>query len=500
MSIETKLSEKRNLLKTKIENKFNTSLSSNSSMKDLLISLNELCEENNIYTTDDELTENGGVTIHTPIGSISQKIITLAGYLSQILNLANITSDINDGFTTLINKIDNITITTKTTPTITLEKVGSSTSVSSGSTITFKATVTGTSENGIPTGSVEFYEGNSSTPFRTVTAPYATNTGTSSFTTTRTHTVSSTTSYTFYAKYVSGNDNYNDSEKSAGVNVTWTYTEPTPSKTDDNVTVSVSGTKTYGNTLTVSATGTGSIKLGTSNGGSDIGTINSGGTASWTPNAGNYTVYATSTGSSTVNSGSASTSVTISKASGSVTLSNASGTISINQTRTISATGQGTVKIGTTSGGTDIASGTNSASGTWKALKGGVNTIYAKSEGNTNYSSADTSSTIGVYSSTQIVQETTTLKYGNSFICYLRDANGNGVSGVSVKIKGTRSDNEYTETVYSNSDSSGKITFGPVYYEWGNDKTINFELSFTAPSGSYYYGTSNSFNVPYKQT
>lgn len=292
MSIETKLQQKYNLLKNNIENKFNTTTTS-TTITGLISELNTLINKEIIPTP------------HSDDRSIAERIYSTGNYLAKVLQTANITASVTDGFTTLINKIDNIEINeplTPITPTISISRTKSS--ISNDSTVTLIATITGDSEHGIPTGSVEFYEGNSNTPFHTVTTPSTTTESTRRFYTTITHTVSSTTAYTFYAKFISDNDNYTDTEKSDGVTVTWTYTAPTKSASRLSINATLNGIY-----ITWNVTGgAGTVSVGTTSGGNDIATFttsSSSGTINIQGYSGtSYNLYAKDTGDSNYYAGS----------------------------------------------------------------------------------------------------------------------------------------------------------------------------------------------------
>lgn len=235
MSIATELEDLRDDLKTKIETKFNTTCNS-TTIKALIRELNTQIDNNNTITPP-TLTNK----------SISEQITSVASYLCDVLALANINASVNEGFTTIISKIDNIVTITPITPTIGLTR--SSASVTSGSSITLTATVVGDTDHGTPVGSVQFFEGTSTTPFATVSTPTSTTTSRAVFKTTRSKTVSSQTTYKFSAKFVSGdNTYYNDSAKSSQVSTTWK-----PPVKDVTITISASN-KNWGVSNTVTAT------------------------------------------------------------------------------------------------------------------------------------------------------------------------------------------------------------------------------------------------------
>lgn len=490
MSLATKLETLKNNLKENIESKFNTTCSSNT-IKALISELDDLISD---YYTDPTSVL---APDYNNITTISEKIIVTAGYLCDVLNRTNVTSNIDDGFTTLINKVNSIDL--KTTPNINL--VSNYSSRSSGNSVTLTATITGDNVRGTPTGAVEFYDGNSSTPFATISTTSNTTSNSATFKTTRSKNVSSNTTYTFYAKYISTNELYNATGKSSGVNVTWTYTAPSPTWTDDNVSASLNTTSiTYGQSVKITASGTGSLKIGTSSGGNNITTLSSSGSYSWTPSsAGTYTVYVTSEGNSssyirgkTVTAGT----VTVSQATGSTNLTIPS--VKATQTVTISATGQGKVTIGTTDGGTQISSGgNNNTTGSWTPTNAGNYTIYANSAGNSNYTSSSTSKTITVaYMGTNITSTMTVLDQGNEFVAYLKDDDGNPIKGRPVNVQISGNNTSTTKEVTTTTDTTGAIRVTPdTSVSWGG--RVTFSMSFGRVT-NLYNSSSNTFTVTYR--
>ena len=279
----------------------------------------------------------------------------------------------------------------------------------------------------------------------------------------------------------------------------WTYTAPS----DDNVTVSMDKySMTYGDYVTITATGTGSIKLGTSSGASDITTLSSSGTYKWYAPVGTYTVYATSTGNSTVNGKTASTSsnLTVGKADGEISLTINPNVINLGSSTSLSATGLGTISIGD-GGVSGLATGTGSASVTYTPTKGGEHTIYAKSTGDSNHYSETTSKSLGVYTSTVQSNASSSVSYGGKFSVTLKDSNGNALpSGLSVKIYGVRSDGAYENTYNVTTDGNGVASTPSLNFDWGNGYSISWTVTFNG--SGYYYGTGSKTyaNVPYYQS
>lgn len=355
VSIESQLKDLRDLLKNKIENKFNTTCSS-TTIIGLIAELN-----NNIG--------NELITFDTYPTNLANKIYKTGEYLAQVLNTAGITANSTDGFTTLINKID--TIQLLVTPSISISR--SASSVTKGDNFTISGYVTG-ENNIIPTGYVELYRDSVLSPIDTKSLTYNTYAGEYSFSISSSNLT--VANHYFRVKYL-GDNNYGTIQSNdAKVRVT----NP---KTDDNVTLSINGTKTYGNTLTVSATGTGTIKLGTSKGGTEIGTVTSGGSKSWKPDAGTYTVYAISAGSSTVNSGTASETVTIGKASGFINIIGAGERYNVGEYAGITINTAGHAKVSLN--GTTIDEGNNTFDFEYQGTSAGTYTFWVYSDGDGNH-------------------------------------------------------------------------------------------------------------------
>ena len=227
----------------------------------------------------------------------------MANYLVEVLNCASISADIADGFTTLVNKINDIE--SPITPTISISR--NKTSVSSGSSVTLTATVTGDVDHGTPAGSVQFFEGTSTTPFKTISSTSSTTTSTATFKTTRSKTVSSDTTYKYSAKFLSSdNSKYNDSEKSSQVSVKWKALTKLPSQL--SATASFQGNYLYWSY----SGGAGTVMVGLREGEGGIGmyTTSSGSGTIQLPSTSSITLYFSDTGNESYEAGSISVTAT----------------------------------------------------------------------------------------------------------------------------------------------------------------------------------------------
>lgn len=104
-------------------------------------------------------------------------------------------------------------------------------------------------------------------------------------------------------------------------------------------------------------------------------------------NAGYYTIVAQYPGETNkYNSATVTKTASIAKGSGIASISLSSTSVGAGSTITASGSGVGTIYIGTTSGGNNIATGSGSASGNYSQCQGGV-TIYVTSLGDDNHNS-----------------------------------------------------------------------------------------------------------------
>lgn len=271
-----------------------------------------------------------------------------------------------------------------------------------------------------------------------------------------------------------------------------------------NSTVSLNlnpSTITYEGSTTASASGYGTIKIGTTNGGSQIATGNGSASGTYTPpSAGNKTIYATSSGNSTYNGASNSKTLTVNKANSSTSIGLSSTSINIGDSVTITVYGTGTLKIGTSSGASDIGTLTSSgATLKYTPTTIGTKTIYITSTGDSNYNGASNSRTLTVNKiSTKFTNASTSVSKGGSFTVYLKDTNNNTLSGqhVSITAKGTPqgSTTEYTKTYDVTSDTNGKLSVD-LNLSWGNT-TITFSCSYSGTDAKYKSCT-GTYNITY---
>ena len=265
---------------------------------------------------------------------------------------------------------------------------------------------------------------------------------------------------------------YHGSKTTSGCQASTTF-DVTPG--ESSLTLTIDKTTAYVNdSITINVSGLGTINVGTTDGGNDIGSIESSGSLNYKTTT-SCTIYAQSTGDENRHGAKQSINITVLKKTGTMSLSLSDSSIYVGESTTITVVSQGAILLGTTDGGKDIATIENSGSVDFAPINSC--TIYANSSGNTEYEAAksNTALTVSKQNSTiSLSVSSTSINVGESITI---TASGTG----SIYIGTSAGSNNITTF-----DGSGSISYTP---------SDSCTIYATSTGNALYNGASKSVGV-----